>query len=272
MSQMILQREPGRHLGDEVALALGPHRGDEVVGDLLDVVLDGAHHAGVEGGRHDPAQPGMAGVVHVDHRPEELEELGGHVEDGGARLARAEQLGVPADLDHVGVTGDGVVARARGDGDDRLHLDLGVLEEGDGALGAQRGEGRLTHRPRLLPELEVRQIDVVDPKCRSGWSRRAPSSRRRRHAGRRPSPSSRPVGAPPTRRPEARAVRRGPGSVHDDTSTPRLLPGRDRPERTVAPRRGGGVGVLVRCTGPSRSWPVPPGRSGRHRRRRWPRS
>ena len=101
-----LEREPGRHLGDEVALALVPHLGDEVVGDLLDVVLDGAHHAGVEGGRDDPAQPGVAGVVHVDHGPEELEELGRHVEDGGARLARAEELGVPADLDHVGVAGE----------------------------------------------------------------------------------------------------------------------------------------------------------------------
>ena len=77
-----LEREPGRHFGDEVALAFVPHRGDEVVGHLLDVVLDGSHHAGVEGGRDDPAQPGVAGVVHVDHRPEELEELGRHVEDG----------------------------------------------------------------------------------------------------------------------------------------------------------------------------------------------
>src|SRR5437588_236302 len=53
----------------------------------------------------------MAGVVQVDHGPEELEELGGHVSDGGA-FAAAEQLRVPAGLHHVGVAGEGVVAGA----------------------------------------------------------------------------------------------------------------------------------------------------------------
>ena len=85
---------------------------------------------------HDAAHAGVAGVVHVDHRPEELDELGRQVGDVGA-LARAEQLGVPAGLDDVGVPGDGVVGRLG-----HAHVGQpGQDHPGDRPLGPQGGEG-----------------------------------------------------------------------------------------------------------------------------------
>ena len=78
---------------------------DDVVDDL------GGHGArrspaagrasrGVKPAGDDPAQPGVAGVVHGDHRAEELEERLGHVADVGA-LAGAEQLGLAAGVEDV---------------------------------------------------------------------------------------------------------------------------------------------------------------------------
>ena len=59
---------------------------------------------------HDAALAGVAGVVHVDERPEELERLGGHVGDRHRALARAEVLRAAADLDDLGVAGHRVEA------------------------------------------------------------------------------------------------------------------------------------------------------------------
>ena len=67
-----------------------------------DVRLDAVDHARREAARHDPPQPRVARVVHVDHRAEELVEGGRHVADVRA-LAGAEELRLAADLEDVGV-------------------------------------------------------------------------------------------------------------------------------------------------------------------------
>ena len=99
------QRQQRRDLGDEVALALRGDGVDDLGGLRLDVAAEPGQRARRERLRHDAAQPGVARVVHVDHRAEELGEERRHVEDAGA-LARAEEVGVAAGLDHVAVAGD----------------------------------------------------------------------------------------------------------------------------------------------------------------------
>ena len=100
---------------------------------------------------------GVAGVVHRDERPEELAHLLGQVENRDRTRRRGEHLGVPADLEDIGVAGDGPVAGAGRDG-----LDHGFVEEGDRALAAQRGERGVAVGPRHGPELPARQVDLVD--------------------------------------------------------------------------------------------------------------
>src|SRR5207248_1544133 len=80
----------------------------------------------------DAPEPGVTGVVHVDHGAEELEELGRHVEDARRSLARAIVLGVTAGLHDVGMAGDRPVARAvQRYGDRHTGRRLRVLEVGD---------------------------------------------------------------------------------------------------------------------------------------------
>ena len=99
----------------------------------------------------------MAGVVHRDHRPEELVELLGQVGDVDT-LARLEQLGVPRCLDDVGVLGDGVVAGARGQ-----ELVVGLGEEPDRILPAEGLERGVSHIHGFGPEpLDVGQIDLFE--------------------------------------------------------------------------------------------------------------
>ena len=103
----------------------------------------------------------MAGVVHVDHRPEEVEHLGRHVHHGGGALAGLEDLGVPARLGNVGVAGQRVVARTLRDHVRQRLGDLGLLEEGHGPLAAQRLERSLAFLPGPGPELNVGEVDLV---------------------------------------------------------------------------------------------------------------
>ena len=58
----------------------------------------------------------MAGIVHVDHGPEELQELRRHVEDARRPGGRGEDLRGAAQLDDVGVAGDREIAVARREG------------------------------------------------------------------------------------------------------------------------------------------------------------
>ena len=83
-----LEGEAGRHLDDEVAPAQPGHPVDDRAGHQLDVLLDALDHAGVEGGRDDAAQAGVAGVVGADHGAEVLEHLLGHVRRCWWRPAR----------------------------------------------------------------------------------------------------------------------------------------------------------------------------------------
>ena len=127
---------------------------DDLLGDVLDVGLERVEHAGREPAGHDAPQPGVAGVVHGDHRVEVLGRLGPGVGDADA-LAGAEVLGAPADLDDVGVAGHGEEAA-------RLGLTGGVAFEHERqlGLGPQRGEGRFPLLERSGPELEVGQFDL----------------------------------------------------------------------------------------------------------------
>ena len=137
---------------------------DDVVDDLdrspLHVVLQLVEHPRGEAAGDDPALLGVPGVVHVDDRAEELQELLGHVTDVRAAPARAEQIGAPAGLDDVGVAGERVVARALGQ-DHEIRL----LEELDRFLGAHQVEGGVALGPRPGPERRVREVDVVQSEC-----------------------------------------------------------------------------------------------------------
>jgi hypothetical protein len=155
------QRQPRRHVGDEVGLPALGHLVDDLGGHTLDVGLHQLQLPGREAARHDAAHAGVPGVVHVDHRPEEVVEVGRQVGDVRA-LARAEQVGVPAGLDDVGVAGHGVVGRLR-----QPHVGQPGEDHGrDRALGAQGGEGRLALLERTGPEVEVGEVDVVNRRCR----------------------------------------------------------------------------------------------------------
>src|SRR5690606_39691022 len=72
-------------------------------------------------------------------------------------LPRAEELGVAADVQDVGVPGDRPVAGAL-----RQHPEVGLLVERDRTLAAQRREGALALHERTLPEQRVGEVDLVD--------------------------------------------------------------------------------------------------------------
>ena len=152
-----LQRQAGRYLGDEVAP--GP-RGQQVVDDpggrRRDVRLELGDRPGGERPRHDASQPGMAWIVHIDHRAEEFGELGGHV--GNVRrtaLPGTEHLRIPARADNVGVPDQGVVP-----GSPWRPRQVPLLEEGRRVQRAQPVERLLPLRQRSGPELLIRQIKV----------------------------------------------------------------------------------------------------------------
>ncbi len=158
-----LERERCGEFGDEVALAQGGHPVDQAGGHRLDPVGDGVDPSGTEGRRHDAPQPGVAGIVGRDHAGEELDHVRGEVDDAHGALARAVDLRVAADLEHVGMPGDGAVPASgrwchRGGG-----RQVGLGEIGEGALGPKQRERPLSFIYRQCPESDVRQVDIVDP-------------------------------------------------------------------------------------------------------------
>ena len=91
-----LQRHRGGHLVDEVALALWElrqHAIDHAGGVELHELFDAGHFLGREALGDDAAQAEVAGVVHRDHRPEELADLDGHVADVHAAAADERSAG-----------------------------------------------------------------------------------------------------------------------------------------------------------------------------------
>ena len=131
-----VEREPRRHVEHEIALA--------AVGDcvddprpLLDRSREIADLVGREAAIHDQPQLRVSRVVHVDHRPEELEHLRRPVGDVGAASAD-EQLWIAAHVHHVGVANDGPEAGAA--------LDVGVVE----------GRLRVPRHRALAPQARTR--------------------------------------------------------------------------------------------------------------------
>src|SRR5205807_6101691 len=97
----------------------------------------------------------------------------------------AEQLGLAAGLEHVGVAGQGVVARPPGDLDRGEPEDLGLGEESEGPLLAQGLEGSLALLEGPAPEGKVGEIDLVERE-RLAWLhvwRLTPGLRRRTGIG-----------------------------------------------------------------------------------------
>ena len=121
-----------------------------------------------------PADLGVPGVVHADHRAVELVEVGRDVLDGHRALAGAEDRRLGADGLEVGVAGDRPVAGA---GLEHRHLGLG--EEGERPFPAERVEHRVPLGRRPDPEVAVGQVDGVEidhgpgcPRTRSAPPRR----------------------------------------------------------------------------------------------------
>ena len=75
-------------------------------GPPLDGVLEVTQVPGGEAPGDDAAQPGVAGIVHVDHAAEEFVELGRQRLDRRGAGGRAEELGVATRLEDVGVAPD----------------------------------------------------------------------------------------------------------------------------------------------------------------------
>ena len=135
-----LERERCGERLDEVGRAAGvlvEHAIDELCRLALDVLLDLGDLLRGEALGDDRSQPEVLGVVHRDHRAEELVELLGEVADLEPP-AGAEQLGMAAGVPDVVVSGHGVVPGA---GRKRRVLEhaLGVEREtGSGTQGLER--------------------------------------------------------------------------------------------------------------------------------------
>ena len=82
-------------------------------------LLDALDPAGIERRGHDATEAGVPGIVGGDHAGEVLDHLRGQVEDAHRTLARAVDLGVPADLGDVGMAGDRPVPGTPGAGPGR---------------------------------------------------------------------------------------------------------------------------------------------------------
>ena len=122
----------------------------------VDVFHVALQHAGREAGRHELAQSSVSRIVHVDHRAEELVELGWEVGDVGAG-PRLEEVGLTACRHDVGVFGERVVAGPR-----REVFGLCLGEEANRVFAAQGLERGLSDRHRLGPEsLDVGQVDLA---------------------------------------------------------------------------------------------------------------
>jgi len=79
------QGQGGGDLCHEIALTLVDQFVHDLAGDRLDGIAGLVERPRGEGARDDPAQAGMARIVHVDHGTEELAERLGEVGDVRAR-------------------------------------------------------------------------------------------------------------------------------------------------------------------------------------------
>ena len=98
------KRQPGRHVGHEVALAPLADLVHDRRGLVLHRLLQPGQHPGGEAGRHQPPEPGVAGVVHGDDRVEVLVELRRELVDGYASGRRVE-LRIARHFEDGGVPG-----------------------------------------------------------------------------------------------------------------------------------------------------------------------
>ncbi len=144
-------------LGDEVALALSGDALDDLGRDAFDVVLERRQFLGREAGRHDAAQPRVAWIVHVDHRAEELEKVGGKIRDVGPPT-RAEVVRTMAHLGDVGVARQGPVPGPGREESAQVRLS----EECARPLGSEQRERLFSLGDRPGPPIEVRQIQFVE--------------------------------------------------------------------------------------------------------------
>ena len=152
-----LQGERTGQIGDDLALAVGmilQHRGHKAAGPVAHRILEEGQHTRGERAADDVAQPGVARIVHRDHRAEVLGQLGGLVADGDPTRG-AEDLGVPAGVEHVVVAGHRPMAGSRGE----LLADERLVER-HRSLSAQGGERAVTYVVVEPPEVPRREVDV----------------------------------------------------------------------------------------------------------------
>ena len=151
MSQMTSSGNGCEMRLDEVDLALLAHVVDDLGADRLDRVEHALQLPRGERAGDDAALAGVAGVVHVDERAEELERLGRHVGDRRSTpWPEQKSCGPAADLDHLGVAGDRV-ERRRSRRSSGCRRSAGV----NGPCLAQLGEVRHAVVERALPEAGI---------------------------------------------------------------------------------------------------------------------
>ena len=133
-------------------------RSTSLAATCLHLLLDSTDVLGREALRHDRTEAEVLGVVHRDHRAEELAQLGVEVADVHPTASRAEQLGVAARVPHVIVAGDRVVA---GPGWERGVFERALRVERQAGGGAQLRPCRGPCRTVAGPERSSRR-------CRAG--------------------------------------------------------------------------------------------------------
>ena len=152
-----LQRKRSGEFGHEFAVTVGMV-GDQILhqsaGTVADGLLDAGHHFGGERAAHDIAQPGVARIVHGDHRPEVLGHLWRLVGDGDVR-DRTEDIRVPAGVVDVVELHQCPVARTRGEA-----FEADLVEELDRRLPAQGRERSVSDRVVKGPELQGAEVDI----------------------------------------------------------------------------------------------------------------
>ena len=153
------QREAGRHVGHKVSAALGDHFVDDFAGGDDHLILDRFEHPRREGRRHDLAQAGMAGIVHIDHRAKEVIHEVREVGDRRGSFTRAELLGILRDLDDVVVFRDGEIPRANRN---QLTLNFRLGKKRERLLRPQPVERTLPLGQRPGPKLKIRQVDLIN--------------------------------------------------------------------------------------------------------------
>ena len=139
-----LERELGRDVGDEVALALLADVVDDLGRHLADALLEAADHAGREALVDEQPVAGVHRRVHVEHhQPLLLERLRRLVDQQRRALVGRERLDVAVDVDDVGIAGDGPEPLA-----------VGLVLPVDGRLAAERSVGGVG----VLPDERIEWI------------------------------------------------------------------------------------------------------------------